>query len=333
MNHINRRSFLAIGVATAFASVTPIASSQEKQKDSDSPLKLTNTTTSVWEMGIEVTVDGGHAEGIVATCPIPIDWPEQKVKVLGEEKSKSIGRVTYRELEKLGKQMVVTIPRLNAGDTGRVVVRLEVEKSWIEEPEDKSVFHFAKKPTGDLRKHLQPSPYIESNDKKIKELLPKIFTDEQKSAWEQTEYLFDWVRENVKYEFDEQIKSCLKALEAGVGDCEELSSLFIAICRAKGIPARAVWVPGHTYPEFYLETESGKGVWIPCQVAGAGHDFGRMPESKPILQKGDRFKVPGYQETLRYLQPTLTAKDASGTPKIKWILQPEGGKTPEATKQ
>ena len=82
-----------------------------------------------------------------------------------------------------------------------------------------------------------------------------------------------------------------KQLDDGVGDCEELSSLFIAICRAAGVPARAVWIPGHTYPEFYLVDEQGEGHWYPCQIAGAGHDFGRMPESKPILQKGDRFRI------------------------------------------
>ena len=42
------------------------------------------------------------------------------------------------------------------------------------------------------------------------------------------------------------------ALRDGTGDCEELSSLFIALCRAHGIPARTVWVPDHCYPEFYL---------------------------------------------------------------------------------
>jgi len=71
----------------------------------------------------------------------------------------------------------------------------------------------------------------------------------------QVEAIYDWVRENVEYKFDTQIHSCLDALDSGKGDCEELSSLFIAICRARDIPARAVWIPGHTYPEFYLLDE------------------------------------------------------------------------------
>ena len=52
-----------------------------------------------------------------------------------------------------------------------------------------------------------------------------------------------------------------------------------------------VWVPGHCYPEFYLEDAEGRGHWIPCQAAGT-RAFGSMPEHRPILQKGDNFRVP-----------------------------------------
>ena len=83
----------------------------------------------------------------------------------------------------------------------------------------------------------------------------------------------------------------MAALKDKTGDCEELTSLFIALCRASDIPARTVWVPGHCYPEFYLEDDEGKGHWFPCQAAGS-RAFGGIPEQKPILQKGDNFSVP-----------------------------------------
>ena len=37
-----------------------------------------------------------------------------------------------------------------------------------------------------------------------------------------------------------------------------------------------------------------------------------MPEYLPILQKGDRFKVPERTETLRYLSDYLTSKKVLG---------------------
>ena len=128
------------------------------------------------------------------------------------------------------------------------------------------------------------------------------------------------MRENVEYKFDTQIHSCLDALDSGKGDCEELSSLFIAICRARDIPARAVWIPGHTYPEFYLLDENGNGQWFPCQAAGS-RQFGEMNERRPVLQKGDRFKVSGQKELQRYAQPTLKCRDASAALGIEQIAE------------
>ena len=86
-------------------------------------------------------------------------------------------------------------------------------------------------------------------------------------------------------------QGALAALKDGTGDCEELTSLFIAICRAANIPARTVWVPGHCYPEFYLVDDKGEGHWFPCQSAGK-REFGGISETRPILQKGDSFRPP-----------------------------------------
>ena len=80
--------------------------------------------------------------------------------------------------------------------------------------------------------------------------------------------------------FARQIEGARQALDDGFGDCEELTSLFVAMCRAVGIPARCVWVPGHCYPEFYLEDKEGKGHWFPCQAAGSPA-FGGIPEKRP----------------------------------------------------
>ncbi len=113
----------------------------------------------------------------------------------------------------------------------------------------------------------------------------------------------------------------MDALESGYGDCEELSSLFIAICRLHDIPARAVWVPGHTYPEFFMVDEEGEGHWFPCQAAGT-YAFGTMNELRPILQKGDKFNVPAQSDPMRYLQPTLMAKDVQGgAPVLEFIAE------------
>jgi hypothetical protein len=143
----------------------------------------------------------------------------------------------------------------------------------------------------------------------------------KQAAWDQVEAIFDWVRANVRYEFDVELKGAITALREGKGDCEELTSLFVAICRARGIPARSVWVPGHCYPEFFLEDDDGRGYWFPCQAAGAARQFGEMTESRPILQKGDKFQVPGIREPQRYVKVTLAAQHAAAPPQIEWVQE------------
>jgi hypothetical protein len=81
-----------------------------------------------------------------------------------------------------------------------------------------------------------------------------------------------------------------------------------------------VWVPGHTYAEFYLLDDEGKGHWFPCQPAGA-RAFGGIPDNRPILQKGDNFKDPDRpKDRLRYLNVFLKVAKPQGTPKVKEIV-------------
>ena len=103
-----------------------------------------------------------------------------------------------------------------------------------------------------------------------------------------------------KVEYVEGIdKSALDSLNDKQADCQGRSMLFIALCRANKIPARMVWVDGHAYAEFYLESEPGKGYWYPIESAGT-RAFGEMPLARTILQKGDNFRVPERKERLRY---------------------------------
>jgi len=285
-------------------------------------VRFSQGTTQKWEMGIEIT-SRGTANGITAIFPVPIDWPEQTVKVLEANKTTNVSRVLTRFIgtKKSCKIAVVSIPKLTPGSTARATFMFEIQKSRMTEPPDQSVFKISNTAKRSQRYFLGVSPFIESTHPKIKTVANSI-TFKNHNDWRNVQTIFNWVRDNIEYEFDEKIKTCITALDTCKGDCEELSSLFIAICRAKGIPARAVWVPGHTYPEFYLEDPNGNGHWIPCQVAGGNNDFGRMPEDRPILQKGDRFKIPGHQKMQRYARPTLSAKNATSSPSLKWILQP-----------
>lgn len=306
-----------IGAGSLFAQNEPSADQTEAAQGQ----KIQDHNISYWRFGLSIT-NSGQAQGIVATSPIPIECPEQTVELIQEEFGDGVKGVKVKPLKPLARQMVFKMASLKPNQGGTTALTFKITKQRILPPENPKRFVFDPKPRGTLKKDfLGPSPFIESKHEKIAEIAKTLTEDHaDKPAWDQVEAIYDWVRENVEYKFDKQIHSCLDALDSGKGDCEELSSLFIAICRARGIPARAVWIPGHTYPEFYLLDEKGDGHWFPCQAAGS-RQFGEMNERRPVLQKGDRFKVSGQKELQRYAQPTLKCRDASAALGIEQIAE------------
>lgn len=270
-----------------------------------------------WRFGVNVKARGTMS-GIVATLPVPKEWPDQHVKVLDQHKSRQVRSVRFRELGGGVNQMQVAIARLAAGDEATATVTMEVVKRDVGDlPPDPQRLRVPSRVGRDMRQYLRPSPYIDSQDRVIVSAAHQAIGDKQ-TGWSQAEAIYDWVRDNVEYRFDRKIKSARKALDDGYGDCEEMTSLFIAMCRAVNIPARAVWVPGHCYPEFYLEAPKGNGRWYPCQAAGT-RSFGTIEEARPILQKGDNIPMPNSRQPRRYARETLAAKHSLAPPDVEFI--------------
>lgn len=284
--------------------------------------KLDQPLTKKMKLGVSVTAQGGPCKGIVATIPFPTDWPEQKVQILDEDLSPSVHHVSYRTIEGGVKQMVVAMPEIRSGEEAHAFVTFEFTRYSQIPPEDTTIYKEGTKDKlpKEVLQYLGPSPYIESTHPKIIEFSKQV--TEGKSDWDKVEAIYDAVRDKVQYK-NGPLKGALKSLIDGTGDCEELTSLFIATCRASGIPARSVWVPEHCYPEFFLMDADGRGYWFPCQAAGA-RALGGIVENRPILQKGDNFKDPDRpRERLRYVSEFLRGSSAkgSGKPQVHFVRQ------------
>ena len=328
-----RYFFLTAAVAILLGAQTGWSADETAEKTSPADdaisvkgCRLGEESVQHWKVGVIVTAKGGPCRGIVATVPVPIDWPEQEVRVV-DEQSSPFAKVGDRLVAGTVKQMLINIPMLPAGEVVEVTVTFEVARRALLQPADTSIFQLppVKKLPKDIRPFLGPSPYIESRHRKIISLSKEIMTEkESEGAWAQVEGLFDWVREHMTPSRSPiPLKGAVKALADGNGDCEDLSSLFIALCRAGNIPARTVWVPGHCYPEFYLNDDEGVGHWFPCEPHGA-RAFGETPEQRPVLQKGDNFRVPERpRDRQRYVAEFLTG--AGGKPSVKWIRESLSG--------
>lgn len=275
-----------------------------------------------WKIGFSVRAVNANCGGIFATVPVPMDWPEQSVRIIDEltDVSPQVNKVEDRLLGDGVKQIVATIPFLSSGDEAHVYMTFEVTKRIVLAPQDVTALTIPTSPPRAMRAYLGVSPKIESTDARIKKLAAEIVVGKD-GAWEKVEAMYDWVREHIEYK-DGPLKGAIAALKDKDGDCEELTSLFVALCRANDIPARTVWIEGHCYPEFYLLDAAGNGSWFPCQAAGT-RNFGGMFDKRLILQKGDNFKVPEKKEKQRYVAEFLSAKSVrgSGGPKVKFTRE------------
>jgi transglutaminase-like putative cysteine protease len=276
-------------------------------------------------IGLEMTAKDGACNNLVATFPLPMSWPEQVVEVLSEDVSPTVQRVTKRTLNEGVQQVEFRVPRLVTGQSAHVIYTLRVERFHILPPENPRLLRFAENPGRDLRPYLGESPFIEINHAKVKAAANEIQLDPSQPAWHQVETIYDWTRARISHhDGTKPLKGALQGLETGSGDCEEITSLFVAMCRLKGIPARSVWVDHHTYPEFYLEDPAGQGVWIPCESLGA-RQFGGMNSYRLLLQKGDNFSMAQKRGPQRYVTPTITGTVGrdGGQPVMREILEQE----------
>lgn len=292
---------------------------QFKQEDTQG-CRLGEVQTFYWQAGVTIQAGQGPCKGIEAYVPIPTDWPEQEVVIAKEDISKS-AKVDYISADGGVRVMVVHVPYLAADEETKALVTFEIRRSSQLRPENPLLYVVPNKKKLDRRilTYLGPSPFIDPRNPKIRALAKEIGQD-KKTAWEQIEAVYDYVREKIQQERG-AIKGAVAALKDGRGNHEDMINAFVAICRAKDVPARTVWIPAHAYAEFYLEDDKGGGHWFPCQIAGT-RAFGEMPDRAPILQKGDNFRPPyNKRDIQRFMAVHLSIVDVGAPPKYKFVRQ------------
>ncbi|MEM6470376.1 MAG: transglutaminase domain-containing protein [Planctomycetota bacterium] len=292
------------------ASNTVVGSSQE--------LQFEEQPVSRWRIGLILTTPV-TCSNVLATFPVPTNWPEQTVTLRTQSVPAGV-RFQTRELDDGAKQIVVQMARAAAGSKTEVTFEFDIQRSRVLPAENTDTLVKPAKVARELRRYMGSSPFIDASHRKIRAAAKEVDGQTFSNDWERVEAIYDYVRDKVQY-VEGDLKNASQALVDGNGDCEEMTSLFVAMCRNLGIPARVVWIPDHCYPEFYLEDADGEGRWYPCQAAGT-RQFGRMDETRPVLQKGDRFKVPEKRGTVRYVSEFFRCdRRGKGNPRPTFIRE------------
>ncbi len=277
---------------------------QNKNAHSD----MERERTLRWKVGIKIAAATGPCSGIRGTFSVPIDWPEQDVKVVEENVSDTVRQTQYRNLDAGVRQMFFVIPRLNFGETAEVTVTFEVTRRTKPLPLDTTVYHIPKSMPREVRKYLSNSPKIDVRNTKIR-MKSKELTADKDTAWEKAEAIYTWMKENVKHT-NSPLQGSVKTLGQKAGGHEDLANLFIALCRASKIPARTVWVPNYSYAEFYLVDADKKGEWFPCEFKEKTQ-FATVSQPYMILQKGENVQVPEAKERMRFVPEFVKAAPGS----------------------
>jgi Transglutaminase-like superfamily len=135
------------------------------------------------------------------------------------------------QMDAAGNQ-VLYFPLSDLGPYASRVIHIRAELALSDRPNPISIS--AEESAG----YLQPGPFLESDHPEIVRLAGRLDGVDPLSR---AGKIFDWVAGHVQdagYTGSE--RGALYALTQGRGDCTEYADLFVALCRAAGVPARTV---------------------------------------------------------------------------------------------
>ena len=261
------------------------------------PVSVASPTKSVIYKSImtyEVKNNGpGAAMNVVATICIFKDWSDwASQQVLATDASPS-GEI----LDALdNRALIVPLGTIQAGESKTIVITQVIKVDYVDRrPLDPTVVENSVSPGFGYLSQIDR--LWESEAPEIKEKALELTAGEM-NLYFKTERIFDFVKSYLKYERQVEEHSALWAYNHHVGDCTEFTNLFIALCRAAGIPAK--FVAGYGYkPE--LEGDLGgmrhalavvylpKHGWTPVDLAwplGVG-SFCELGTDRIILATSD----------------------------------------------
>ncbi len=269
----------------------------------------------------------GNVRNIIATTPVPVSCPEQKLESV-DIKTQGC-QATLQGLTDGAGQLVLAAAGARAGQVIGAVANFRLLISKQYHGYQREQFPLDQSPPKEVRREfLQDSPGVQTRDKSVVSLAAQLSRGAT-HPWDKAQRFAEWIPRNIQARIG-SYTSVIAALKDRVGDCEERSSVFVALCRAQGIPARLVWVPNHNWSEFYLHDEQGQGHWIPVHTACYSW-FGWVGAHELVLQKGDRIRVPERHRQFRLVEDW--AQWSGAKPRVTWFAEltpepPEEGGDP-----
>ncbi len=174
-------------------------------------------------------------------------------------------------------------------------------------------------PDPNLNNFLKHEKYVEKDDPKIQQIAKDIKGNNKAAI---IKNIHDYVVRNMDYSLNKGDLGALTAAEQKRGDCSEYADLFVAICRAKNIPARvaigytteATLTPRHAWAEVYMRNYG----WVPFDPTWADVKFKSARQFHYLKSvyiylthiRHDPVLGGGYYSSCRYWGDSFTIKDS-----------------------
>lgn len=264
----------------------------------DAPLEFVNPVT--YEITQRITVtnhDVSALDLLELNLPIPLDWPEQDVgqltitgdrpfRLRDDDESGMIVRSLYRGSALPGPKETRLLAVTYHVTRKEIRTDAKVLASRTYEPYDEQSQLY--------RLNTRSEKLIEADAREIMTLAEtlKVRTE---GPYHFAREAYDYVIEHTEYVSPSPSHGARECLAKGRADCGSYTALFVALCRAGGVPARAVagsWATGenqwHCWAEFLLP---GVG-WVPVDPSAGersprerAYYFGNLDNNRVSLAK------------------------------------------------
>jgi len=219
--------------------------------------------------------------------------------------------------------------KIGPGKSATIRMRCKVQIYTLSYNPVTSTFEEYDKNSDIYKVYTAPGNHIESDNSQIKEKAAEI-AGKIDDPYLAAKKIYEFVISHMSYVRFDKCRGALYALQEKKGDCTEYSDLFIALCRARGIPARSVHgftygSPGdqrHDWAEVYIP---GMG-WIPVDATWGqrGKDyFGNLTHTHIRLYTGRELSAGEKKFSWYY----VTYRFGGNKPDIEHSLIPEITKT------
>ncbi len=215
-----------------------------------------------------------------------------------------------------------------------IIIRYNIssfEKIWFINPTRLVNYNTS---SGIYLNYTKPEPFIESDNPLIISVARELAAGVENPLLVVKKF-YDWVSTNIRYQLQSEEKGALWALENMRGDCSEYADLFIALCRAYGIPARKIigWAfsdlvgnlsPGshryinysaHAWVEVYFE-QYGWMILDPTWGSSGYYYFGRVDPFHLITIIGENVSTTDFNAT----EFSFMAYRVSGSPGLSYSI-------------